>query len=111
MKIKVREENQMKKVNITISFEDEKLDALSFFMGKENTSPQKELDDSLKKIYEKYVPEQMREYLASRIPALAKEKPKRPTNPSAQKQPSPAPVQKPQPLAPVPATPEIKEEK
>lgn len=101
----------MKKVNITIVFEDEKLDALNFFMSKENTSPQKELDDSLKKIYEKYVPEQMREYLASRIPAPAKEKLKRPVKPVAPKQPSPAPVQKPQSPASTPAAPEIREDK
>ena len=86
----------MKKVNITISFEDEKLDALQFFMEKENNSPQKELEEALTKIYEKYVPEPMREYLDSRSSPLAKDKAKRPSRSAAAKRPASAPPQKPE---------------
>ena len=101
----------MKKVNITISFEDEKLDALSFFMGKTGSNPQKELEDSLEKLYEKFVPAEMREYIASRIPAALKDKPKRPTKPLVPKQPVPASVQKPEVDAPAIPTPPNKEDK
>lgn len=86
----------MKKVNVTISFEDEKLDALYFFMDKENSSPQKELEEALTKIYEKYVPDQMREYLDSRSSPLAKDKAKRPSRSAAAKRPASAPPQKPE---------------
>lgn len=85
----------MKKVNITIGFEDEKLDALYFFMDKENSSPQKELEEALTKIYERYVPDQMREYLDNRASSAAKNKAKRPSKSAAAKRPASAPPQKP----------------
>lgn len=82
----------MKKVNLNISIEDEKLDALIFFMGKEDTTPLKELADALEKLYTKYVPADTRDYIASRMP-LAAAKPKRPARPaSAKAQPKPADV-------------------
>ena len=84
----------MKKVNVTISFEDEKLDALQFFMDKENSSPQKELEEALTKIYERYVPDQIREYLDSRSSPLAKDKAKRTSRSAASKRPAPASAQK-----------------
>lgn len=84
----------MKKVNVTISFEDEKLDALQFFMDKENSSPQKELEEALTKIYERYVPDQMREYLDSRSSSAAKDKVKRTSRSAASKRSAPASAQK-----------------
>jgi hypothetical protein len=101
----------MKKVNITISFEDEKLNALSFFMGKNGANPQKELEDGLEKLYEKFVPAEMREYIASRTPASAKDKPKRPAKPTVSKQAAPAPAQKPQGDTSVISTPPNREDK
>lgn len=74
----------MKKVSINISLDDEKLDALVFFMAKDNTSPQKELEDSLEKLYTKYVSADTREYIESRMPTAAA-KPKRPAKPAAPK--------------------------
>lgn len=74
----------MKKVNISIAFEDEKLNALEFSLKKENSSVQKRMDDALKELYEKTVPEPVREYLDSKsVPAAPK--PKRPAKPAAQK--------------------------
>ena len=77
-------------------------------MGKDNCTPQKALEENLVKLYEKYVPEQTREYIESKLPAAQKDKPKRPPKPATPKQPT---SQKPQPPAPVPVAPEIKEEK
>ena len=55
----------MKKANITISFDQEKLRALNFYAGKKDTDLQHELNDILQKLYEKYVPVQTREYIES----------------------------------------------
>lgn len=76
----------MKKVNITVSFDDEKLDALVYFMKKDSTDPQKALQGELEKLYEKYIPAEMREYLESKTPAQARERAKRPARPSPPKQ-------------------------
>ena len=66
----------MKKVNITLAFDEDKLDALEFSLKKENASVQSRMEDALKQLYEKTVPEPVREYLDSRAAPAAK--PKRP---------------------------------
>lgn len=66
----------MKKVNITIAFEEDKLDALEFSLKKENASVQSRMEDALRQLYEKTVPEPVREYLDSK--AAPAPKPKRP---------------------------------
>ena len=66
----------MKKVNITLAFDEDKLDALEFSLKKENTSVQSRMDEALRQLYEKTVPEPVREYLDSRAAPAAK--PKRP---------------------------------
>lgn len=85
----------MKIINITIGLEDEKLNALSFFMSKNGSNPQKELEENLEKLYEKYVPAEMREYIASRAPAPVQDKAKRPVKHAAPKQTASSPAQKP----------------
>ena len=70
----------MKQVNITVSFEDEKLAALRRYMGKKDSEPEAELRDTLQKLYEKFVPVHVREYIeetGKEAPAPAP-KPKRP---------------------------------
>ncbi|MFI3228382.1 MAG: DUF6103 family protein [Clostridia bacterium] len=57
----------MKKTNITISFESEKLDALNFYIGKKDVNLQEELADTLQKLYEKHVPQPTREYLEDKL--------------------------------------------
>ena len=47
----------MKKVNITLTFDDDKLDALEFSLRKEHSSVQAHMDDALKQLYEQTVPE------------------------------------------------------
>lgn len=51
----------MKKVNITLTFDDDKLDALEFSLKKENSSVQSRMEDALRQLYEKTVPEPVRE--------------------------------------------------
>ena len=85
----------MKKVNITLTFDDDKLDALEFSLKKENSSVQSRMEDALRQLYEKTVPEPVREYLDSKA-APAAVKPKRPVKPAAPKpqssEPKPAAV-------------------
>lgn len=75
----------MKQYSITVSFEDEKLAALRRYMGKKDSEPEAELRDTLQKLYEKFVPVQVREYIeetGKEAPAPAP-KPKRPAKPAA----------------------------
>lgn len=85
----------MKKTNITLTFDDDKLDALEFSLRKEHSSVQSRMDDALKQLYEQAVPEPLREYLDSKA-APAAVKPKRPVKPAAPKpqssEPKPAAV-------------------
>ena len=69
----------MKKTNITISFEQEKLKALQFYAAKKDADLQTELDDTLQKLYEKYVPVQTREYIES-MSDVEKPSPRQRTN-------------------------------
>lgn len=62
----------MKKVNITLTFDDDKLDALEFSLKKENSSVQSRMEDALRQLYEKTVPEPVREYLDSKTVPAAK---------------------------------------
>lgn len=71
----------MEKVNLTVSIESIRLDALQFFLAsKENTTPQKELEKMLGEMYEKYVPAETRLYLDSKLkaPATTKSRSKKP---------------------------------
>ena len=85
----------MKKTNITLTFDDDKLDALEFSLRKEHSSVQSRMDDALKQLYEQAVPEAVREYLDSKA-APAAVKPTRPVKPAAPKpqssEPKPAAV-------------------
>lgn len=53
----------MKKATVTLSFDQEKLRAIQFYTGKDNTSLEMELDAFMEKLYKKYVPAQTREYI------------------------------------------------
>lgn len=73
----------MKKATVTITFEQEKLNAVQFYAGKKDASIAAELNDYMEKLYEKYVPAQTREYIESQS-GPPKEKPKRPVRPASQ---------------------------
>lgn len=70
----------MKNTTLTISFNTEKLDALTFHMGKKDADLQAELNDTIQKLYEKFVPQATREYIDDKISreADAKGKSRRP---------------------------------
>lgn len=53
----------MKNVTIIIEFEEEKMKALKKYIGKKNSSYEKELVLFTDKLYKKYVPLPVREYI------------------------------------------------
>ncbi len=53
----------MKQDTVTIGVDAEKLRALKRYMGKKNADLERELQDQLQKLYEKYVPASVREYI------------------------------------------------
>ena len=55
----------MEKVCVTVSMEEERLKALEFVLKKKNSSVQRRMDDALRLLYEKEVPEPIREYVES----------------------------------------------
>ena len=67
----------MKNTTLTLTFNTERLDALTYHMGK-NEADLKELSDYLQKMYEKYVPQATREYLDDKIAREGEAKPARP---------------------------------
>lgn len=69
----------VEKVELKVTMEPERLDALRYFLSaKEKSTPQKELERALEGLYEKYVPAEMREYLDSKCrPAAARPRPRR----------------------------------
>ena len=71
----------MQKTNITLTFDDEKLDALEFSLKKDGGSTvQAWLEKSLAELYEQTVPQPLREYLDRR--AAPASRPKRPPRPA-----------------------------
>ena len=50
----------MSKIEVTLTFDDEKLEALEFYLRKENGTVQKRMDEALRKLYEEMVPEAVR---------------------------------------------------
>ncbi len=53
----------MKSAKIIVNFDEEKLDALTFYIAKKDVNLQSELAETVEKLYEKYVPQSTREYL------------------------------------------------
>lgn len=56
----------MKQAVVTIKYDEEKLNAVRQYMGKKDADFEAELNDVLGKLYEKYVPQAVREYIESR---------------------------------------------
>lgn len=75
----------MKNTTLTITFNTEKMDALAFHMGKRDADLQAELNDTVQKLYEKYVPQSTREYIDDKVArdAEAKDRPRRPVRPAS----------------------------
>ena len=74
----------MKKANISVAFDEEKLSALKMYLGQRNTTVEKELAKALDVLYGKTVPAGVREFIALRSGAeLPTEKKKKNVAPSA----------------------------
>ncbi|WP_411961620.1 DUF6103 family protein [Faecalispora jeddahensis] len=73
----------MKKATLTVSFESEKMDALTYHMAKKDTDLQTELEDTVQKLYEKHVPQATREYIDDKLSRESAAKLKRPVRPVA----------------------------
>ena len=70
---------------IKLAFDDEKLHALEFSLQKENTTVQECMDKALQQLYEKSVPEPLREYVERKItPAPKSKRPSRTATPKLQ---------------------------
>lgn len=64
---------------IQLTFDPEKLEALSYYLAKAHTTPMKELTAALGDLYEKHVPADTREYLERKQPpARPRPRPKKP---------------------------------
>lgn len=75
----------MKNATLTVTFNAEKLDALVFHMGKKEADLQEELNDTVQRLYEKYVPQTTREYIDDKVArdGGGREAVRRPARPSA----------------------------
>jgi hypothetical protein len=67
----------MKNATIQITYPAEKLDAVRQYMGKKDASLEAEMQEALTRLYEKYVPRDVREFLEARGAAQT-DKPRRP---------------------------------
>ena len=76
----------MKQVNISVSFDEDKLKALNRYMSKRDLTVDAELTDALTKLYEKHVPAAVREYIDETDVAPVQAKPKRPVKSALVKQ-------------------------
>ena len=70
----------MEKIEITVSFDAEKMDALKFYLKKEESTVQKKMDEAMRQLYEQSVPEAVREYLDAKNTPPSK-RPPRPSQP------------------------------
>lgn len=74
----------MKNTTVIITFNAEKMDALNFHMGKRDANLQVELNDTVQKLYEKYVPQATREYIDDKVSreSEARDRPRRLNRPA-----------------------------
>ena len=79
----------MQKTNITLVFDDEKLDALEYSLKKEHSTVQARLEQTLAQLYEQTVPQPLREYLDRR--AAPPPRSKRPSRPTPKERPAAEP--------------------
>ena len=75
----------MKNATLTVAFNAEKLDALVFHMGKKEANLQEELNETVQRLYEKYVPQATREYIDDKVArdGTGRETVRRPARPSS----------------------------
>ncbi len=74
----------MKQINISVSFDDEKLRALNKYLKKKDLTAEAELATALLHLYEKHVPAAVREYI-DEDDVVVPAKPNRTAKPTAAK--------------------------
>ena len=68
----------MRKVNVTFSYEDEKLSAIKMYMEQKDTDFTEELVKAVEGMYSKYVPLTVRDFIDMREKNKPEKKPKLP---------------------------------
>lgn len=71
----------MKKAAVSLSYDAEKLNAVRRYMAKKNLMLEEELGEFLQKLYEKFVPSNVREYIEDRDDDQEEASPKRSVRP------------------------------
>lgn len=71
--------SEMAKIEITLTFDSEKMDALEYALRKERTTVQKQMDEALRQLYETKVPEAVRDYLDNKNKPAPQKRPPRHT--------------------------------
>lgn len=66
----------MKKVNVSIMYDGEKLSAVKLYMEQRDTDLKSELEKSLDALYTKYVPAHVREFIDLKCSAQTPSRPK-----------------------------------
>ena len=77
----------MKKINLTISYEEEKVKALRWYLGQKGTKLEEELVKAVDTLFNKNVPANVRNYICKdedAPPAAEAPKPKKPKTEEAQ---------------------------
>lgn len=73
----------MKKATVNLSYDAEKLNAVRRYMAKKEQTPEAELGEFLQKLYEKFVPANVREYIEDRDDDQEETPPRRPVRPGS----------------------------
>ena len=68
----------LRKINVTFSYDDEKLSAIKMYMEQKDTDFTEELVKAVEGMYSKYVPSKFREFIDMREKNKPSPKPKKP---------------------------------
>lgn len=74
----ISEVNIMKKVGVSIMYDDEKLNAIRLYMSQRDLNFKEELEKSVDSLYAKYVPANVREFIDMKGSQVKPPKPKKP---------------------------------
>lgn len=81
----ISEVNIMKKVGVSIMYDDEKLNAIRLYMSQRDLDFKEELEKSVDSLYAKYVPANVREFIDMKGSQVKPPKPKKPKIESEEK--------------------------
>ncbi len=84
----------MEKHEVTLSFDAERMRALTIYLKMEDSTVQEKMDEAMRQLYERTVPEPVREYLD--IISAPAARPKRPARSSQTRQKPDAPLSTPE---------------